>query len=166
MKFESADTKPIVTGRTYFCEIQKVESVGTPIRAIVMYNDQGQWHTQEGYKVVRWLDETPAFENEYFGEAVRAYETRVVGGRDIQYRDIITHITTTVFDKWVDRIRALFGRKIITRSYIYVENAIKIKGAEAVTSVEPIFKKKEQAFGLMSDAGSEKNRADKNEHQE
>lgn len=38
-------------------------------------------------------------------------ETKIINGREITYKDVIHHDTTTVFD-FKDRIKILFGKKV------------------------------------------------------
>lgn len=80
------------------------------------------------------------------------FEKKVVGGREIEFLEYITHHTETVFD-WKDRIRILFGRPTRIVSQIYTKNSSIVTGSEAQVYVAPIIKRKPRTMGLYATGG-------------
>ena len=68
--------------------------------------------------------------------------TKVISGREIEYLDVIHHITRTKFKMW-DRIKILLGKEVVTESELYTlhENC-QIVGSEAKTYVVRLMPRK------------------------
>lgn len=82
-------------------------------------------------------------------------ETRkkTINGREVEYLDVIYHITTPKFKFW-DRIKILLGKEVITSSEIYTQNEwCIVVGSKAKTHVAPLIKRK--SVGMMHSCGSE-----------
>jgi hypothetical protein len=67
---------------------------------------------------------------------------KTINGRTFDYEDKIIHHTTSVFCFW-DRIKILFGKRLIISSVIYTKAESQVVGSESEgTWVEPFVKSK------------------------
>jgi len=63
--------------------------------------------------------------------------TKTINNTEINYLDVVHHTTTTRFSLW-DRIKILFGEKVIVESKLYTAEECNIVATEIKTRVAPM----------------------------
>jgi hypothetical protein len=75
--------------------------------------------------------------------------TTLVNDRVVTHKDVIYHTTTTTF-RFIDRIRILFGKRVIIQSDIFTMNdEAKVVATKATTHVEKVFRRKLKGYGVI-----------------
>lgn len=69
-------------------------------------------------------------------------KTKILNGEEVEYQDVIHHKTTTEFSFW-DRIKILFGAKLVIKSELFTGHEFCIiHGSDATSYVEPLIRKR------------------------